>query len=58
MHAYANPDSDSHGAGYGLIRFNVEAGTVTFECWPRDADVTQVSARQFPRWPYTIKASR
>jgi hypothetical protein len=55
MHAYANPDTESSGAGYGLIRFNAEQGTVTFECWPRDADVTQASARQFPGWPYTIR---
>ncbi|MFB3066556.1 MAG: VIT domain-containing protein [Planctomycetota bacterium] len=41
-------------AGYGLIRFKKGEGTVTFECWPRSADVTQPGARQFPGWPRTI----
>ncbi|MCX7824803.1 MAG: hypothetical protein N2689_04535 [Verrucomicrobiae bacterium] len=57
MHAYANPDSDSNGAGYGLIRFNKSKGTVTFECWPRFADVTRPGAKQFPGWPITIRPS-
>jgi hypothetical protein len=54
VYAYANPDTDSYGAGYGLIRFNKEAGNVTFECWPRFADVTKPDARQFPGWPITV----
>jgi hypothetical protein len=54
MEAYANPDSPSEGSGYGLIRFNKAAGTVTFECWPRYADVTQPTAEQFVGWPITI----
>lgn len=55
MHAYANPDSPSNGAGYGLIRFNKPDNTLTFECWPRNADVTAPGARQFTGWPITIK---
>jgi len=55
VYAYANPDSDSNGAGYGLIRFNKEAQTVTFECWPRFADVTQADAQQFAGWPITVE---
>lgn len=54
MHAYANPDSPSNGAGYGLIRFNTKEKTVTFECWPRYADVTTDTARQFTGWPKTV----
>ena len=54
MHAYANPESPSSGGGYGLIRFNKEAGTVMFECWPRDVDVTRADAAQFIGWPITI----
>ncbi len=54
MHSYANPDSPSHGAGYGLIHFDKKASTVTFECWPRDADVTSPDAEQFAGWPRTI----
>lgn len=55
MHAYANPENQSYGAGYGLVRFNKPTGEVTFECWPRDADVTQPDAKQFPGWPRTAK---
>ncbi len=54
MHAYANPDSPSNGAGYGLIRFNKNNKEVTFECWPREEDVSSSVARQFSGWPKTI----
>ncbi len=54
MQAYVNPDSPSSGAGYGLIRFNTDSKEVTFECWPRDEDVTQEQASQFTGWPVTI----
>jgi len=55
MHAYANPESESHGAGYGLVRFDKVDQTVTFECWPRGADVTKDGAQQFAGWPQTIQ---
>ena len=55
MHAYANPESTSGGAGYGLIRFKKSTREVTFECWPRDVDVTTTTAHQFPGWPRTIR---
>ncbi len=54
MHAYANPEQASNGAGYGLIRLNVSQRSVTFECWPRNTDVTRQGARQFVGWPVTI----
>ncbi len=54
MHAYANPESASDGAGYGLVRFNKKEQTVTFECWPRFMDVTSPDAKQFRGWPITI----
>ncbi len=54
MHAYANPDSDSAGAGFGLIRFRPATRQVVFECWPRGADLRQGNARQFPGWPITV----
>ena len=57
MHAYANPDSPASGAGYGLIRFNKATQEVTFECWPRDANVTQANAQQFAGWPMTVSLS-
>jgi len=54
MHAYANPDSDSSGSGYGIIKFNKEDSTVTFECWPRYQDVRKLNAKQFRGWPITV----
>ncbi|MGB3150115.1 MAG: hypothetical protein WBB27_05580 [Maribacter sp.] len=54
MMAYVNPESPSHGGGYGLIRFNTKKQQVTFECWPREADVTQPDAQQFEGWPMTV----
>lgn len=54
MHAYANPESQDDGAGYGLVRFNKFDRTATFECWPRKEDVTAAEARQFPGWPQTV----
>ncbi len=54
MHAYANPESASQGAGYGLVRFDKVSGHVTFECWPRDVDVSRADAAQFPGWPVTV----
>ena len=55
MHAYANPDSESNGAGFGFIRFNTEKNEITFECWPRNENVTNSNAKQFRGWPITIK---
>jgi hypothetical protein len=55
MHAYANPDSESSGAGFGFIRFNLEKKEVTFECWPRGEDVSKPHAKQFKGWPITVK---
>jgi len=58
MYAYANPDSDSNGAGYGLIQFHKNREEVTFECWPREADVTQEGAQQFTGWPMKVKPGK
>ncbi len=55
MHAYANPDTHSNGAGYGLIRFHKKGKQVTFECWPRLVDVSQPDATQFTNWPIRIQ---
>jgi hypothetical protein len=54
MHAYANPNTESNGAGYGLIRFNKQSQQVTFECWPRNVDVTSNDTEQFLGWPVSI----
>ena len=55
LHAYANPDQQDNGAGFGLITFHPGTGEVTFACWPREADVTQAGAEQFIGWPITVR---
>lgn len=55
MHAYANPDSDSNGSGFGFIRFDTTSNEVTFECWPRNIDVTKENSKQFLGWPLKVK---
>jgi hypothetical protein len=52
--AYANPenlkDERQRGDGYGLVRFDKQTGTVTFECWPRFSE-----GQQYPGWPITVR---
>ena len=69
MHAYANPgfkdmpearrraaegDTVELADGYGLIRFNKKTRRITFESWPRLANVTRGDSEQFPGWPITV----
>jgi len=54
MHAYANPDSPSNGAGYGMVLFDKEKNNVTFQCWPRFEDVSKKDAKQFKGWPHVV----
>ncbi|HOP78908.1 MAG TPA: hypothetical protein PLD05_15590, partial [Thermogutta sp.] len=69
MFVYANPELDTigelrkaqrdpsvnRGDGYALVRFRKSDRTITFECWPRFADVSKGHAGQYPGWPITIK---
>ena len=56
--AYANPpninDERQRGDGYGVVRFNKPKRQVTFECWPRFANVADGDQAQFPGWPITV----
>jgi hypothetical protein len=58
MLAYANPpdiaDEKQRADGYGLVRFNQRTRKITFECWPRFADVQAGDRAQFPGWPITV----
>jgi hypothetical protein len=58
MLAYANPpdiqDERQRADGYGIARFNKRTREITFECWPRFADVAEGDAAQFPGWPITV----
>ena len=58
MLAYANPpdrkDEKQRADGFGIVRFNKTNRQVTFECWPRFADVDDGDTAQFPGWPITF----
>jgi hypothetical protein len=60
MLAYANPeniqDERKRADGYGLVRFNKQQRTITFECWPRFSDSREGPQAQFPGWPITVAA--
>ena len=62
MHAYANPPADrrdvkNRADGFGIARLNKETRSVTYECWPRFADVSEGDEAQFPGWPVTHNMS-
>ncbi|MHC4114317.1 MAG: metallophosphoesterase family protein [Planctomycetota bacterium] len=59
--AAANPSTEPNGdklttraAGFGVVKFNKKTRQITFECRPRNIDVTAPGARQYPGWPKTI----
>jgi len=41
-------------AGFGVVRFNKKSRKIAFECWPRNVDVSNPAAKQYPGWPLTI----
>ncbi len=60
-YAAANPEKNPAGnllntraAGYGVVRLNTKTRQITMECWPRNVDVTDPAAQQYPGWPRTI----
>lgn len=61
-YAVANPSKEPNGgnklttraAGFGIVRFNKKTRKITIECWPRNVDVSNAAARQYPGWPITI----
>lgn len=61
--AAANPSKEPNGgsklttraAGFGIIRFDKPDRDITFECWPRNIDVTDPDAKQYAGWPKTIQ---
>lgn len=63
MLAAANPTADekqaggelsTRAAGYGIVRFDKSHRTITFECWPRNIDISDPDSAQYPGWPITI----
>ena len=60
--AVANPGKEENhdrlttrAAGFGVVRFNKKTREITVECWPRNVDITNPGARQYPAWPRTIR---
>ncbi len=61
--AAANPSKKPNGgdklttraAGFGVIRFNKKTRQITFECWPRNIDISDPNAKQYSGWPKTIR---
>ncbi len=60
-YAAANPEKKPAGnllntrsAGWGLVRLDKESREITMECWPRNVDITDPAAEQYPGWPRTI----
>jgi len=62
MLAVANPgERENHdrlttrSAGFGVVKFNKKTREITVECWPRNVDITEPGAEQYPGWPQTIR---
>lgn len=63
VHAATNPGrpmghepADLHDKmpGYGIVRLNKAARTITMECWPRSADPDDPNDKPYLGWPKTI----
>jgi hypothetical protein len=62
MLAVANPgERENHdklttrSAGFGVVKFNKKRREITVECWPRNVDISDPKARQYPGWPRTVR---
>jgi hypothetical protein len=60
-YAAANPEKrpagnllNTRAAGFGIVRLNKKTRQITIECWPRNVDITDPQASQYPGWPRTI----
>lgn len=60
-YAAANPEKTPGGnvlntraAGFGIVRLNTRTRQITMECWPRNVNITDPAAQQYPGWPRTI----
>jgi len=56
MYAYANVESPAKlSDGFGIIRFNKQEKSVTFESWDRFSDPSKKESKQMTGWPRTIR---
>lgn len=54
MRVNKNDPETSLGDGYALIRFNKNTREITYECWPRFANVSKGDTEQYTGWPFTF----
>ena len=60
--AAANPSQEprngdlltTRAAGFGVIKFHKKTRQITFECWPRNVDITDSKTKQYTGWPKTV----
>ncbi|NRB63687.1 MAG: hypothetical protein HRU40_11800, partial [Saprospiraceae bacterium] len=53
-HPDVNQRLTTRAAGFGVIRFKKSTRDITFECWPRNVDITHPKSKQYDGWPITI----
>lgn len=58
--AVANPPAEttedkltSRATGWGVVVFDKQKRTITFNCWPRRVGITDPKSKQYPGWPVT-----
>jgi alkaline phosphatase D len=66
VHAVANPAAEPRqpplerladkASGYGIVRLDRQARTITMECWPLLSDPARGDGEQFAGWPMTVAA--
>ncbi|MEM6348369.1 MAG: metallophosphoesterase family protein [Bacteroidota bacterium] len=63
MEAVANPSLpeikegghlSTRAAGFGIVRYQKAQRKITFECWPRNVDITDPNSKQYAGWPIII----
>ena len=45
----------TRSAGFGVVKFNKKSREITVECWPRNVDIAEPTAKQYSGWPRTIE---
>ena len=62
MIAVANPAPEpnhdsltTRAAGFGVVKFTKSTREITFECWPREVNISNPDDSQYQGWPVTIR---
>lgn len=54
QHPLPGRELNTFAAGFGTAVFDKKHRTITFNCWPRNVDVADPQAQQYPGWPLTV----